>query len=69
MRPRGRRPRLHPLTAATLRRAHAITEVARRLGADVEPGVALLNRDYHAWRGRVQRGEQPDSPRRRVVLP
>ena len=63
------RPPLHPLTAATLRRAHATAEVARRLGADVEPGVALLNRDYHAWRRRVARGEQPDSPRRRAVLP
>jgi hypothetical protein len=68
MRPR-RRPRLHPLTAATLRRAHSIAEVARRLGVDVEPGVALLNRDYYAWRRRVARGDQPDSPRRRVVLP
>ena len=63
------RPPLHPLTAATLRRAHATAEVARRLGAATDPGVALLDRDYHAWRGRVQRGEQPDSPRRRVVLP
>lgn len=58
----SRRPRFHPLTASTLRRAHATAEVARRLGADVAPGVALLDRDYHAWRRRVQRGAQPDNP-------
>jgi hypothetical protein len=66
------RPRLHPLTASTLRRAHSIAEGARRLGVGTSAGVALLDRDYHSWRRRVQRGEQPDSPRPprgRVMLP
>jgi hypothetical protein len=64
------RPAMHPLTASTLRRAHALAERRHRATVGTPPlpegvtweAIAMLARDYHAWRCRVARGAQPDTP-------
>lgn len=63
---------LHPRTAAGLRTAHANKTRLERYGQPVPLDLATLDRDYRAWRARVQTGGQPDTPappRGRVILP
>ena len=49
------------LTAETLRKAHTLVRHFHRLGRPVPQGLKLLERDYHAWRKRVQRGRQRET--------
>ena len=46
------------LTVLTLRKAHCLAEILRRMGDPVPLGIALLELDYAPWRRRVQRGKQ-----------
>ena len=55
------RPPMTFKTAWTLRKAHAIARNYRLMGAVMPEGIALLDRDYVAWRQRVQRGVQLDT--------
>lgn len=55
------RPPMSHLTAETLRKAHAMVRNIHRLGGAVPEGLALLERDYNAWRRRVQRGRQRET--------
>ena len=55
------RPPVSRLTAQTLRKAHKCAMRYRRLGHPIPAGIALLDRDYVAWRRRVQRGAQPET--------
>ena len=55
------RPPMSRLTAKTLRMAHTRVRHIHRLGGIVPEGLALLERDYNAWRRRVQRGTQRET--------
>ena len=55
------RPAMSRLTAETLRKAHAKVRNIHKLRQPVPEGLALLDRDYAAWRRRVQRGTQPET--------
>ena len=56
--PRPPRPPMSDLTAWTLRKAHTIARAYRELGEPLPAGIAFLDRDYVAWRWRVQKGRQ-----------
>lgn len=49
------------LTAKTLRKAHSMVSNIHKLGGSVPEGLAMLERDYGAWRRRVQRGTQRET--------
>jgi hypothetical protein len=55
---RPSRPPISDLTARTLRKAHTIARAYRELDEPLPAGIACLDRDYRAWRRRVQRGRQ-----------
>ena len=55
------RPPMSRLTAKTLRMAHSKVMNIHRLGGLVPDGLAMLERDYKAWRRRVQRGTQQET--------